>query len=104
MALVPVIQPPIMRAMTTKKERLIRMKPPRAISKREKILFPLLGILLTTLIVPSGLPLLGMLFLVTYFVKVALRRLAETASGPMLDIVTILIGLTVEHRLRLLHF
>ena len=96
MALVPVIQPPIMRAMTTKKERLIRMKPPRAISKREKILFPLLGILLTTLIVPSGLPLLGMLFFGNLLRESGVtRRLAETASGPMLDIVTILIGLTV---------
>ena len=96
MALVPVIQPPIMRAITTKKERLIRMKPPRAISKREKILFPLLGILLTTLIVPSGLPLLGMLFFGNLLRESGVtRRLAETASGPMLDIVTILIGLTV---------
>ncbi|MDI6832433.1 MAG: sodium ion-translocating decarboxylase subunit beta [Bacteroidales bacterium] len=96
MALVPVIQPPIMRAMTTKKERLIRMKPPRAISKREKILFPILGILLTTLIVPSGLPLLGMLFFGNLLRESGVtRRLAETASGPMLDIVTILIGLTV---------
>lgn len=96
MALVPVIQPPIMRTMTTKKERLIRMKPPRAISKREKILFPILGILLTTLIVPSGLPLLGMLFFGNLLRESGVtRRLAETASGPMLDIVTILIGLTV---------
>ncbi|MDI3479010.1 MAG: carboxybiotin decarboxylase [Rikenellaceae bacterium] len=96
MALVPVIQPPIMRAMTTKKERLIRMKPPRAITKREKILFPILGILLTTLIVPSGLPLLGMLFFGNLLRESGVtRRLAETASGPMLDIVTILIGLTV---------
>jgi len=96
MALVPVIQPPIMRAMTTKKERTIRMKPPRAISKKEKILFPILGILLTTLIVPSGLPLLGMLFFGNLLRESGVtRRLAETASGPMLDIVTILIGLTV---------
>lgn len=96
MALVPVLQPPIMRAMTTKKERTIRMKPPRAISKKEKVLFPILGILLTTLIVPSGLPLLGMLFFGNLLRESGVtRRLAETASGPMLDIVTILIGLTV---------
>lgn len=96
MALVPVIQPPIMRAMTNKKERTIRMKPPRAISKRERILFPILGVLLTTLIVPSGLPLLGMLFFGNLLRESGVtRRLAETASGPMLDIVTILIGLTV---------
>lgn len=96
MALVPVLQPPIMIAMTTKKERTIRMKPPRAISKKEKVLFPILGILLTTLIVPSGLPLLGMLFFGNLLRESGVtRRLAETASGPMLDIVTILIGLTV---------
>ena len=62
MALVPVIQPPIMKLLTTKKERLIRMKPPRQVSKLEKILFPIIGLLLTTFIVPSGMPLLGMLF------------------------------------------
>mgnify|MGYP006154176261 CR=1 FL=1 len=62
MALVPVIQPPIMRLFTTSKERLIRMKPPRVVSRNEKIMFPIVGLLLTTFIVPSGLPLLGMLF------------------------------------------
>ena len=62
MALVPVIQPPIMRLLTNKKERLIKMKPPRAVSKREKIMFPIVGLLLTTFIAPSALPLLGMLF------------------------------------------
>ena len=62
MALVPVIQPPIMRLLTTKKERVIRMKPPRAVSKNEKVIFPIVGLLLTAFLVPSGLPLLGMLF------------------------------------------
>src|SRR5690606_25294968 len=62
MALVPVIQPPIMRLLVGKKERTIRMKPPRAVSKNEKIAFPILGLLLTTFISPSALPLLGMLF------------------------------------------
>ena len=62
MALVPVIQPPIMRLLTSKKERLIRMKPPRAVSRLEKILFPIIGLILTTFIAPSALPLLGMLF------------------------------------------
>ena len=62
MALVPVIQPPIMKLLTTKKERVIRMKPPRQVSQREKILFPIIGMLLTCFLVPSGLPLLGMLF------------------------------------------
>ena len=62
MALVPVIQPPIMRLMTTPKERTIRMKPPRQVSKLEKISFPIVGFLFCAFIVPSGLPLLGMLF------------------------------------------
>ena len=62
MALVPVIQPPLMRLLTTKKERVIKMKPARQVSQTEKILFPIIGLLLTTFIVPSGLPLLGMLF------------------------------------------
>ena len=61
MALVPIIQPPFMRLLTTKKERLIRMKPPRAVSSTEKIIFPIVGLLLTCFLVPSGLPLLGML-------------------------------------------
>ena len=62
MALVPVIQRPIMLLLTTKKERLIRMAPPREVSQREKIVFPIVGLILTAFIVPSGLPLLGMLF------------------------------------------
>jgi oxaloacetate decarboxylase beta subunit len=96
MALVPVIQPPIMRLFTNSKERLIRMKPPRQVSKTEKILFPLIGILLTCFIVPSGLPLLGMLFFGNLLKESGVtKRLATTASGPMIDIVTILIGLTV---------
>ena len=62
MALVPVIQPPVMRLFTTKKERLIHMKPPRQVSTTEKILFPIIGLLLTTFVVPSAIPLLGTLF------------------------------------------
>src|SRR5690554_8100474 len=62
MGLVPVIQPPIMKLLTTKKERLIKMKPPRTVSKREKILFPIFGLLVCALIVPGSLSLLGMLF------------------------------------------
>ncbi|HRF37540.1 MAG TPA: sodium ion-translocating decarboxylase subunit beta, partial [Saprospiraceae bacterium] len=62
MALVPVIQPPIMRLLTTRRERLMRMKPPRAVSRTEKMLFPIVGLILTTFISPSALPLLGMLF------------------------------------------
>lgn len=96
MALVPVIQPPIMRLLTSKKERVIRMKPPRSVSKTEKILFPIAGLLLTCFIVPSGLPLLGMLFFGNLLKESGVtKRLADTAKGPLIDIVTILIGLTV---------
>ncbi len=96
MALVPVIQPPVMRLLTTRKERLIRMKPPRQVTKLEKIMFPIIGMLLTTFIVPSGLPLLGMLFFGNLLKESTVtKRLADTAKGPMIDIVTILIGLTV---------
>ena len=96
MALVPVFQPPVMRLLTTKEERLIRMKPPRQVSQLEKILFPILGLLLTAFIVPSGLPLLGMLFFGNLLKESTVtKRLADTAKGPMIDIVTILIGLTV---------
>jgi oxaloacetate decarboxylase beta subunit len=96
MALVPVIQPPFMKLLTTKKERLIRMKPPRAVSKKEKIIFPISGLLLTCFLVPSGLPLLGMLFFGNLLKESTVtKRLADTAKGPMIDIVTILIGLTV---------
>lgn len=96
MALVPVIQPPIMRLLTTSKERVIKMKPPRAVSRSEKVLFPILGLLLTTFIVPSGLPLLGMLFFGNLLKESGVtRRLADTASGPLIDTITILLGLTV---------
>jgi oxaloacetate decarboxylase beta subunit len=96
MALVPVIQPPIMRLMTTKKQRKIRMKPPRAVSKREKIMFPIIGLILTTFISPSALPLLGMLFFGNLLKESTVTgRLAETARSSLIDIVTILLGLTV---------
>jgi oxaloacetate decarboxylase beta subunit len=96
MALVPVIQPPIMRLLTTKKERLIRMKPLRVVSQTEKIMFPIIGLMLTCFFVPSGLPLLGMLFFGNLLRESGVtRRLAETARGPMIDIVTIVLGLTV---------
>ena len=96
MALVPVIQPPSMRLLTSNKERLIKMKAPRAVSQTEKKLFPIIGFLLTAFIVPSGLPLLGMLFFGNLLKESGVtRRLAETARGPLIDIVTILIGVTV---------
>jgi oxaloacetate decarboxylase beta subunit len=72
------------------------MKPPRAVSQTEKILFPIIGFLLTCFIVPSGLPLLGMLFFGNLLKESGVtRRLAETARGPLIDVITILIGLTV---------
>ncbi len=96
MALVPVIQPPIMRLLTNKKERLIRMKPPRAVTKTEKILFPIFGLLLTCFISPSALPLLGMLFFGNILKESGVtKRLAETARTSLIDIVNIMIGLTV---------
>ena len=96
MALVPVIQRPIMLMMTTRKERLIRMKTPRPVSQKEKIIFPIVGFILTALIVPSGMPLLGMLFFGNLLKESGVtKRLAETARGPMIDVVTILIGVTV---------
>ncbi|MCG8307167.1 MAG: sodium ion-translocating decarboxylase subunit beta [Cytophagales bacterium] len=96
MALVPVIQPPIMKLLTTKKERMIRMKPPRAVSKVEKIMFPIIGLLLTTFISPSALPLLGMLFFGNILKESGVtERLANTARNSLIDIVTILLGLTV---------
>lgn len=96
MALVPVIQPPLMKLLTNSKERVIRMKPPRQVSAREKILFPIIGMLLTTFLVPSGLPLLGMLFFGNLLKESGVtRRLANTASNQMVDVVTILLGLTV---------
>lgn len=96
MALVPVIQEPIMLLLTTKKERLIKMAPSRVVSQREKIMFPIVGFILTAFIVPSGLPLLGMLFFGNLLKESGVtRRLAETARGPLIDVVTTLIGLTV---------
>jgi carboxybiotin decarboxylase len=96
MALVPVIQPPIMRLLTTRKQRLIRMKPPRAVSKQEKIFFPIIGLILTTFISPSALPLLGMLFFGNLLKESTVtERLAETARTSLIDIVTILLGITV---------
>lgn len=96
MALVPVIQPPIMKLLTTNKERRIRMKPPRAVSRFEKILFPIIGLLLTCFITPSAIPLLGMLFFGNLLKESGVtKRLADTAAKQLIDIITILLGLTV---------
>lgn len=96
MALVPIIQPPFMRLLTTTKERLIRMKRPRQVSQTEKIIFPIAGLLLTCTLVPSALPLLGMLFFGNLLKESGVtKRLADTAKGPLIDTITILLGVTV---------
>ena len=96
MALVPVIQPPLMRLLTTKQERLIRMQPARRVSQLERIMFPIIGLLLTTFMVPSGLPLLGMLFFGNLLKESGkTTRLAKTAGSALNDVVVVLLGLTV---------
>ncbi len=96
MALVPVIQPPIMRLLTTKKERLIRMKPPREVSQREKILFPIVAFLISALIAPGSVVLIGMLFFGNLLKESCVtERLANTARHAFIDIVTILLGFSV---------
>ncbi len=96
MAMVPIIQPPIMRLLTTKKERLIRMTAPRDVSKTTRILFPVAAFLLTAFIANGALPLLGMLFFGNLLRECTVTdRLAKTAQTTFIDIVTILLGLTV---------
>ncbi|GAB5444465.1 MAG: sodium ion-translocating decarboxylase subunit beta [Fuerstiella sp.] len=96
MALVPVIQPPIMRLFTTKAERRIRMKPPRSVSKREKMIFPVAAFLICTMIAPGAVVLLGMLFFGNLLKEsLVTERLANTARTAMIDIVTVLLGFTV---------
>ena len=96
MALVPVIQPPIIRLLTSKKERMIKMAAPRMVNKTEKIMFPIVGLILTTFISPTALPLLGMLFFGNIIKESGVvKRLQNTASNPLIDIVTIVLGLTV---------
>lgn len=96
MALVPVIQPPIMKLLTNSKERVIRMKPPRQVKKFEKIAFPVIGLLLTTFVTPSAMPLLGMLFFGNLLKESGVtERLAETARFALINTITIILGLTV---------
>ncbi len=96
MALVPVIQPPIMKLLTTPKEKVIRMKAPRQVTKFEKIAFPVIGLLLTTFISPSAMPLLGMLFFGNLLKESGVtERLADTARYALINTITILLGLTV---------
>jgi oxaloacetate decarboxylase beta subunit len=96
MALVPLIQPPIMKLLTTEKERLIRMKPSRSVSKTERILFPIFAFLITAFISPGSIPLLGMLFFGNLLKESGVTdRLGNTARNALIDIVTILLGVTV---------
>ena len=96
MALIPVIQPPIMRLLTTREERRIRMPDMREVSKREKLIFPVVGVLLCCFLAPTALPLLGMLFFGNFLKECGVTdRLAHTARTAIIDTATILLGLTV---------
>lgn len=96
MALVPLIQPPIMKLLTTQKERKIRMKPPRKVTKREKILFPIIVVIVAALIAPGSLPLVGMLMLGNLLKESGVTdRLGRTAGNALLDICTILLSFAV---------
>ncbi len=96
MALVPVIQPPIMRLLTTKKERSIKMGQLRPVSKTEKIIFPIAVTIIVSFIVPSATPLVGMLMLGNLFKESGVvERLVKTASNELMNIVTIMLGVTV---------
>ncbi|MFO7497425.1 MAG: sodium ion-translocating decarboxylase subunit beta [Desulfobacterales bacterium] len=96
MALIPVIQPPIMRLLTTREERRIRMPELREVSKREKLIFPVVGVLLCCFLAPTALPLLGMLFFGNFLKECGVTdRLAHTARTAIIDTATILLGLTV---------
>ena len=96
MALVPIIQPPIIRLLTTKKERKIKMEQLRPVSKREKIMFPIIVTIITVLIVPSCAPLIGMLMFGNLIKESGVvPNLVHTAANALLYIVTILLGLSV---------
>lgn len=96
MSLVPIIQPPIMKALTTKKERSIKMKNLRPVSKLEKILFPIIVTIVVCLVLPTTAPLVGMLMLGNLFRESGVvRQLQETASNALMYIVVILLGTSV---------
>ena len=100
MALVPVIQPPIMRALTTKKEKQIEMTQLREVSQREKILFPLIVMLLTALLIPLSLPLIGMLMFGNLLKETGVTdRLSKTAQGALMDMTVIFLGISVGSKL-----
>ena len=96
MALVPVIQPPIMKLLTTKKERMIKMETLRTVSKREKIVFPIVVTVFVALLVPSAAPLIGCLMLGNLFKETGVvERLSKAAQNELMNIVTIFLGVSV---------
>ena len=96
MALVPIIQPPIMKALTTKNERVIKMPQMRKVSKKEKIIFPILVTLLVSLTLPDAAPLIGMLMFGNLMKEsLVVDRLTKTAQNELMNIITILLGLSV---------
>ena len=96
MALVPIIQPPIMKILTSKKERLIKMKQLRTVSKQEKVLFPVIVTVIVSLIVPAAATLIGMLMLGNLFRECGVvSRLEDTAKNALINIITIFLGVTV---------
>jgi len=96
MALVPIIQPPIMRALTTEEERKVMMKQLRPVSKKEKIIFPIMITVVVSLLLPSAAPLVGMLMLGNLMRECGVvERLSDTAQNALMNIVTIFLGLTV---------
>ncbi|MEE8398081.1 MAG: sodium ion-translocating decarboxylase subunit beta [Desulfobacterales bacterium] len=96
MALIPVIQPPIMRLLTTEEERRIHMSEPREVSKRERIIFPVAAVILCCFLAPASIPLLGSLFFGNFLKECGVvERLAQTARTAIIDIATIFLGFTV---------
>jgi len=105
MSLVPIIQPPIMRLLTTKEERKIRMKQLRPVSKKEKIIFPLITVVVICLIVPASAPLMVMFMLGNLFKECGVvKRLSDTAANELMNIVTILLGISVGATMSAEHF
>ncbi len=105
MSLVPIIQPPIMRLLTTEKERKIRMRQLRPVSKKEKILFPLVTVMVICLIVPASAPLMAMFMLGNLFKECGVvKRLSDTAANELMNIVTILLGISVGATMSAEHF
>ncbi|MGD8861898.1 MAG: sodium ion-translocating decarboxylase subunit beta [Myxococcales bacterium] len=96
MALVPILQPPVMRLLTTEKERRIRMQQPREVSRKEKLLFPLIACGIVSLLIPAVAPLMSMLMLGNFMREAGVvRRLVDTAGGALMNTVTIFLGLAV---------